>query len=90
LNELRRRRTADRHRQDLSTRDNEYLRVDPDLWDALGHLKPEHRAAVMLTIVDGYTQVEAAEILSVPPGTVASWVSRAKERLRVELESPDE
>ena len=59
-----------------------------DLWRALGELKPEQRAALLLNVVDGYTQAEIARILSVPEGTVASWISRGRASLRREL-SPD-
>ena len=59
---------------------------DPALWDALRGLRREERAALLLNVVDGYTQAEIAGMLGVPPGTVASWVSRAKTRLREQLE----
>jgi RNA polymerase sigma-70 factor (ECF subfamily) len=55
---------------------------DRGLHDALGTLKREHRAALLLNAVDGYTQAEIAAMLEVPPGTVASWLSRAKAHLR--------
>jgi RNA polymerase sigma-70 factor (ECF subfamily) len=55
------------------------------LHDALGGLRPEHRAALLMTVVDGYTQAEVAAMLEVAPGTVASWVARAKSRLRESL-----
>jgi RNA polymerase sigma-70 factor (ECF subfamily) len=59
--------------------------VDPELGDALQHLRPEHRAALLLSAVDGYTQAEIAEMLGVPDGTVASWLSRTKAQLRKAL-----
>jgi RNA polymerase sigma-70 factor (ECF subfamily) len=62
--------------------------VDPqdhDLSEALLGLRREHRAALLLNAVDGYTQAEIAVILGVPPGTVASWLSRAKAQLREAL-----
>lgn len=55
---------------------------DRGLHDALGQLKREHRAALLLNAVDGYTQAEIAAMLEVPPGTVASWLSRSKAQLR--------
>lgn len=55
---------------------------DLDLHEALGELRPEHRAALLLNAVDGYTQAEIAAMLGVPAGTVASWLSRAKQQLR--------
>lgn len=55
---------------------------DRGVHDALGTLKAEHRAALLLSAVDGYTQAEIAAMLEVPPGTVGSWLSRAKARLR--------
>ncbi len=58
------------------------LRRDPDLWRALDRLEPRARAALFLTVLDGYTQDEVADTLGVPRGTVASWLSRAKARLR--------
>ena len=58
---------------------------DPALWDALRGLRREERAALLLNVVDGYTLAEIAGMLGVPPGTVASWVSRAKARLREQL-----
>ncbi|MCV0403056.1 MAG: RNA polymerase sigma factor [Chloroflexi bacterium] len=56
--------------------------VDHDLHQALGQLRPDHRAALLLSVIDGYTQAEIAGILGVPSGTVASWLSRAKTVLR--------
>jgi len=58
---------------------------DRRLHDALGMLRREHRAALLLNAVDGYTQAEIAAMLEVPPGTVASWLSRAKAQLREAL-----
>jgi RNA polymerase sigma-70 factor (ECF subfamily) len=53
-----------------------------DLWRALSGLRPEERAALLLNIVDGYTQAEIAVLLNIPPGTVAGWIANAKRHLR--------
>jgi RNA polymerase sigma-70 factor (ECF subfamily) len=58
---------------------------DLRLHEALGTLRREQRAALLLNAVDGYTQAEIAAMLEVPPGTVASWLSRAKAQLREAL-----
>lgn len=63
------------------------MRVDPDLWRAMADLDRRTRAALVLTVLDGYSQDEVAEMLSVPRGTVASWLSRGKARLRSILEA---
>jgi len=62
--------------------------TDPDLWAALGTLDVRTRSALLLNIVDGYTQAEIARMLAVPEGTVASWISRGRAALRRELD-PD-
>jgi RNA polymerase sigma-70 factor, ECF subfamily len=59
--------------------------VDPDLHEALRALRREHRAALVLNVVDGYTRAEIASMLDVPPGTVGSWLERAKAHLREAL-----
>ena len=58
---------------------------DRGLHEALGSLRREHRAALLLNAIDGYTQAEIAAMLEVAPGTVASWLSRAKAQLREAL-----
>jgi len=55
---------------------------DRGLHEALRGLRREHRAVLLLNAVDGYTQNEIAAMLHVPPGTVASWLSRAKAHMR--------
>ena len=59
--------------------------VDPDLWRALGRLDARTRAAIVLTTLDGFSQDEVAAMLQAPRGTVASWISRGRDRLRGEL-----
>lgn len=49
--------------------------------DALHHLNPEHRAIVVLRILEGYSTRETADLLGVPQGTVMSRLSRALEKL---------
>ena len=61
---------------------------DPDLWAALGTLDARTRSALLLNVVDGYTQAEIARMLGAPEGTVASWISRGRATLRREL-GPD-
>jgi RNA polymerase sigma-70 factor (ECF subfamily) len=58
---------------------------DSQLTHAMAALNRKQRAALMLNAVDGYTQAEIAVMLGVPPGTVASWLSRAKATLRQAL-----
>ncbi|MFI5258446.1 MAG: RNA polymerase sigma factor [Candidatus Limnocylindrales bacterium] len=62
------------------------IETDPDLWRAISELEPATRAALLLTVLDGYTQDEVAAALGVARGTVASWLSRARDRLRPVIE----
>ena len=62
------------------------MMTDPDLWRALTDVDRRTRAALVLTVLDGYSQGEVAEMLGVPRGTVASWLSRGKARLRAALD----
>ncbi len=62
------------------------MTTDPDLWRALGTLDTRTRAALVLTVLDGFSQDEAAALLAVPRGTLSSWLSRARDRLRPILE----
>lgn len=59
--------------------------ADPDLAAALARLDARTRAAILLNLVDGYTQAEIGRMLGVPEGTVASWVSRGRAALRALL-----
>jgi RNA polymerase sigma-70 factor (ECF subfamily) len=61
-------------------------RVDADLWDALQRLDERTRAALLLNALDGYTQREIAVMFDVAEGTVSSWLTRARARLRADLE----
>lgn len=63
------------------------MTTDPDLWRALGGLDRRTRGALVMTVLDGYSQEEVAEAFGVPRGTVASWLSRGRVRLRGILES---
>jgi len=60
--------------------------ADPDLSAALATLDARTRSALLLNLVDGYTHAEIARMLSVPEGTVASWISRGRAALRRELD----
>lgn len=52
---------------------------------ALDSLAPEHRAVLVLGVVEGFTCREMAEVLNIPIGTVMSRLSRAREALRARL-----
>jgi RNA polymerase sigma-70 factor (ECF subfamily) len=65
------------------------IEVNPDLWRGLQALDPRTRAALVLTVLDGYTQDDVAAALGVPRGTVASWLSRGRDRLRTVFEEGD-
>ena len=56
-----------------------------DLAVALDALPPQMRAAVLLVDAEGLSYEEAGVIIGVPPGTVASRLSRARVALRKAL-----
>jgi RNA polymerase sigma-70 factor, ECF subfamily len=45
---------------------------------ALGHVRTEHRKALVLRHMEGLTYAEIAEALEVPEGTAKGWVSRGR------------
>jgi RNA polymerase sigma-70 factor (ECF subfamily) len=49
-----------------------------DIKNALAKLPAEHHAAITLVSVEGYSYEEAASVLDIPIGTVASRVARAR------------
>lgn len=58
-----------------------------DVRDALEALPQEHRAAVLLVGVEGHSYAEAAVVMDIPVGTVASRVARGRNML-AEMLSP--
>ncbi|MEM7338538.1 MAG: RNA polymerase sigma factor [Actinomycetota bacterium] len=56
--------------------------IDAEAVDVLSRVDPEQRALLYFTAGLGYSYDEVAEIVGMQRGTVASKVSRAKERLR--------
>ena len=59
------------------------------LEDALGELRPNERAALYLSAVEGYTAREIGELLDMPRGTVLSLMHRGRNRLRRLLEQKE-
>jgi RNA polymerase sigma-70 factor (ECF subfamily) len=49
---------------------------------ALGLLKPEERAVLVLSAVEGYTAREIGELLDAPRGTVLSLMHRTRAKMR--------
>jgi len=55
---------------------------------AMKQLSAEHREILLLVCIQGMKYNEVSEVLQLPVGTVRSRLSRARERLQGELESP--
>ncbi|HXE59000.1 MAG TPA: sigma-70 family RNA polymerase sigma factor [Gemmatimonadales bacterium] len=50
--------------------------------EAIGKLRPEYRACILLRHVEGRAYEEIAEILDLPLGTVKTYIHRARNELR--------
>ncbi|HYN35327.1 MAG TPA: RNA polymerase sigma factor [Ilumatobacteraceae bacterium] len=70
---------------------SERLRPEPAAWDQepiadlLDGLSFNQRAVIVLRFYVGLSNVEIAEALDCPPGSVGPWITRALERLRKEM-----
>ena len=53
---------------------------------AIGKLRPEYRTAIILCHVEGWPYEEIAETMGVPLGTVKTYIHRARNELKKELE----
>ena len=53
---------------------------------AIGRLRPEYRACILLRHVEGHSYDEIAEMLDLPLGTVKTYIHRARNELRDYLE----
>jgi RNA polymerase sigma-70 factor (ECF subfamily) len=66
----------------------ENRQLGEQLTRALDGLDPVLRTVVLLVDVEGFTQREAAGMLGIPEGTVASRLFRSRRQLRAALEAP--
>ena len=57
-----------------------------DVLNKLAKLPEEQRAVLLLVAVEDLSYAEAAKVLNIPVGTVMSRLSRARERLQLEIE----
>ena len=56
------------------------------LRDAILRLRTDYRMVIVLHYIEGYGVREIADMLDTPVGTVKSWLHRAREILKLELE----
>ena len=56
-----------------------------ELQAALGHVRAEHRAALVLRHMEGLSYAEIAAVLEIPDGTAKGWVSRGRAAMLVAL-----
>lgn len=52
---------------------------------ALGHVRAEHRAALVLRHMEGLSYAEIARVLGVPDGTAKGWASRGRAAMLIVL-----
>jgi RNA polymerase sigma-70 factor (ECF subfamily) len=57
------------------------LETRMDVWAAMDSLPPEQRLPIIMVDMEGYSVVETAQLLGIPPGTVKSRCSRGRARL---------
>ena len=60
-----------------------------ELYAAIMALERKYRTVVVLHYCEGYSIAEIADILKIPPGTVGTRLSRAREKLRSCLSEAD-
>lgn len=91
LNQIARRRRAagevdlDQAPEAAEAAQQEQRLICRDIVAAMRALPPDQRAAIALTAIEGLSYDEAAEILSIPIGTLRSRLSRGREQLRTLL-----
>ncbi len=56
---------------------------------ALGVVREDHRAALVLRHTEGLSYAEIAKVLEVPDGTAKGWVSRGQTAILVALSQRD-
>jgi RNA polymerase sigma-70 factor (ECF subfamily) len=69
----------------VSNNDMEQTDLHMTIEDAMKTLSPEHREAIILRDVEGYSYDEIAGMLNIPIGTVRSRLSTARLLLRKEM-----
>jgi RNA polymerase sigma-70 factor (ECF subfamily) len=57
-----------------------------EIEEAIGRLRPEYRAAILLRHVEGREYQEIAEIMALPLGTVKTYIHRGRNELRDTLQ----
>lgn len=57
---------------------------------AIGRLDQKYREVLMLRFIEEKNYQEMADILEKPEGTIATLINRAKDRLKKEMQSPQE
>jgi RNA polymerase sigma-70 factor, ECF subfamily len=100
-----RRREATRHEQEYSEElpylpeppggdaDPEALTLSAErkeeIQAALGCVRAEHRAALVLRHMEGLSYTEIAEVMGIPDGTAKGWVSRGRAAMLIALAEED-
>ncbi|HEU0299851.1 MAG TPA: sigma-70 family RNA polymerase sigma factor [Longimicrobium sp.] len=64
----------------------EARQLGEEIEQAIGKLRPEYRAAILLRHVEGREYQEIAEILALPLGTVKTYIHRGRNELREQLQ----
>jgi RNA polymerase sigma-70 factor (ECF subfamily) len=88
-------RASRRYRNALSALPNEHRHVhlvagdETGVMEALRKMSHRDQSIIVLTVLEGYSERDAAEALGIPVGTVKSRLSRAKARLRNEMEGAE-
>jgi RNA polymerase sigma-70 factor (ECF subfamily) len=83
-----RRRRVERRKAHAVARPDEVHDPEPrasHVWAAVARLPEQERTLIALRYVADLPQVQIAEVLGIPPGTVASGLSRGRRRLGIDL-----
>ncbi len=69
----------------LEERRREREKIRQEVWDAIDGLTEDHREAVVLYYISGYSYKEMGEMLSVPVSTIRGRLQKARNQLRKEF-----